>query len=61
MTKNCVIYVSLGEYNVVFTRQECDWLKSAGISMDTWARMAHHFFGTSDTEKWWFRKGERYV
>lgn len=61
MTISWVMCIDVGGYDVAFTRQECDWLKSAGISVETWARMAHHFFGTSDAEQWWFRKGERHV
>lgn len=61
MTINYVIYVDVDGYSVAFTYQEYEWLRSVGIQPESWARMAHHFFGTSDVEKWWFRKGERHV
>lgn len=39
--------------SITFTFEEYQWLKSAGISMQTWAQMAFNFFGAEARIKAW--------
>lgn len=45
--------VSNSNNSITFTFEEYQWLKSAGISMQTWAKMAFNFFGAEARLKPW--------
>ena len=50
---NVEIIDTVSNNSITFTFEEYQWLKSAGISMQTWAKMAFNFFHDEARLKAW--------